>query len=261
LLVQQMSANATSAEPAQLYLDLMKKVLTNVIYEDPPIPSPWAPNPAYDRLARCTGLDWPSLAHTMVGLRRLDNIQYCLEKVLTDGVAGDLIETGVWRGGSCVFMRAILRAYRAADRIIWAADSFQGMPDVGTDGYPGDAELKTHEFNDAMAVPLETVKRTFAAYGLLDEQVRFLPGWFGDTLPAAPISRLALIRLDGDLFASTMDALTWLYPKLSVGGYVIVDDFIIAPCREAVYAYRERMQITDPIRDIDGVGAFWRRSG
>ncbi len=135
------------------------------------------------------------------------------------------------------------------------------MPEVGADGHPGDAELRTHEFNDSMAVSLETVKRTFAAYDLLDEQVRFLPGWFADTLPAAPISRLALIRMDGDLYTSTMDALTWLYPKLSVGGFVIVDDFIVAPCREAVHDYRERAGITDPIADIDGVGAFWRRSG
>jgi predicted O-methyltransferase YrrM len=135
------------------------------------------------------------------------------------------------------------------------------MPAIGADGYPGDRELQAHQFNDAMAVSLEAVKRNFAAYGLLDDQVRFLPGWFADTLPAAPIGELALIRLDGDLYSSTMDALANLYPKLSAGGYVIVDDFIVAPCRAAVHEFRERCQVTDPIEDIDGVGAFWRRGG
>lgn len=246
--------------PAELYLDLMKKILTNVIYEDPPIPSPWAPGQDYDRIARCTGLDWPSRAHTMVGLRRLDNVQYCVERALRDGVSGDLIETGVWRGGTCVFMRAVLRAFGVTDRVVWAADSFRGMPEIGVDGHEDDRELHAHEFNDAMAVSLETVKNNFAIYGLLDDQVRFLPGWFSDTLPIAPFRELSIMRLDGDLYASTMDALCHLYPKLSVGGYVIIDDFIVKPCRAAVEDFRAQNGITDTIEEIDGVGVFWRRT-
>jgi hypothetical protein len=243
----------------EMYLGLMKKILTNVIYEDPPIPSTWAPVAEYERVARCTGLDWPSQAHTMIGLRRLDNLQECMESVLRDGVPGDFIETGVWRGGACIFMRAILWAHGVADRLVWAADSFAGMPCVGPGGHRGDEDLATHEFNDLMAVSLERVKRNFETYGLLDRQVRFLPGWFCDTLPAAPVERLALMRLDGDLYESTMDALTNLYPRLSVGGYVIIDDFIVDPCREAVCEFRDQMKITDPLLEIDGVGVFWRR--
>ncbi|MFF2041412.1 alpha/beta fold hydrolase [Kitasatospora sp. NPDC058170] len=244
----------------ELYLDLLKKTLTNVIYEDPPLPSDWAPDSSYDPISRHAGLDWPSKAHTMVGLRRLDNVQYCVERILRDGVPGDFIETGVWRGGTSIFLRALLRAHGVTDRRVWAADSFRGMPEVGAEGHPGDAELETHLLNDVMGVPLEQVRSNFEAYGLLDDQVRFLPGWFKDTLPKAPIRSLALMRLDGDLYESTMDALTNLYPKLSVGGFVIVDDYLITVCQEAVHDFRRSHGIDDEIKDIDGYGAYWRRT-
>ncbi|MFF4403291.1 TylF/MycF family methyltransferase [Streptomyces sp. NPDC001262] len=249
---------------AELYLDLMKKVLTNLIYEDPPVmvysydeysEHEFTSNPRHD------GRDWPSLAHTMVGLRRLDNLQRCVQGVLDDGVPGDLIETGVWRGGASIFMRSVLKARLVTDRTVWVADSFRGMPEVGPAGHPADRSLKLHEANDVLAVPLETVRDNFRRYDLLDDQVAFLPGWFKDTLPTAPIERLAVIRLDGDLYESTTDALVHLYPKLSPGGFVIVDDYVIPACREAVHNYREEHGIREPIEDIDGTGAFWRRTG
>ncbi|MFD6431499.1 alpha/beta fold hydrolase [Streptomyces venezuelae] len=263
LLTEELSrgrtAMATDANRDR-YLDLMKKVLTNVVYEDAPLPSEWSPDAAYDPISRSTGLDWPSKAHTMVGMRRLDNVQFCVEQVLREAVPGDFIETGVWRGGTSIFLRAALQAWGVTDRTVWAADSFRGMPDVTDGAHPGDAALGTHRFNDVMGVPLDTVRRNFRTYGLLDDQVRFLEGWFKDTLPSAPVRELALIRLDGDLYESTEVALESLYPKLSVGGFVIVDDYIIDVCREAVHDFRGRHGITDAIHDIDGVGAYWRRT-
>ncbi|MFG2091681.1 TylF/MycF family methyltransferase [Spirillospora sp. NPDC048824] len=247
------------ADSTAMYLDLMKKILTNVIYEDPPLPNPWLPGDAFDRIDRLAGLDWPSSAHTMIGIRRLDNVQFCVERILADGVPGDFIETGVWRGGTCIFMRALLRAHGITNRLIWCADSFAGMPEV-VDGHEGDVELATHAFNDLMGVSLDTVKQNFEAYGLLDDQVRFLPGWFKDTLPNTPIRRLALLRLDGDLYESTTDALVNLYPKLSIGGFVIVDDYLIDVCKEAVHDFREDNNIHDEIVEIDGYGVYWRRT-
>ncbi|NEY36081.1 macrocin O-methyltransferase [Streptomyces sp. PRKS01-65] len=246
---------------AQLYLDLMKKVLANTIYEDPPIPASWAPAVEYDELNRRLGVDWPSVAHTMIGIRRLENVEHCVRTVLEDGVPGDLIETGVWRGGTCIFMRAILKAHGVRDRQVWVADSFQGMPSADSSTHPGDRELASDRYNDLIATDLPTVRGNFERYGLLDEQVRFLPGWFRDTLPTAPIDRLAVLRLDSDLYESTMDTLVHLYPKLSPGGFVIIDDYHIPVCAEAVHDWRARFGVDDPIEDIDGLGAFWRRSG
>jgi len=79
----------------------------------------------------------------------------------------------------------------------------------------------------------------FRKYDLLDRQVRFLKGWFSETLPGCPIERLAVLRLDGDMYESTMDALKHFYPKLSAGGYLIVDDYGAAPaCKTAIHEFR-----------------------
>lgn len=251
----------TVPDTADLYLSLLKRILVNVIYEDPAIPNPLVSGDGHDREARNSGADWPSVAHTMVGMPRLDNVEMCLKQVIADGVPGDFVETGVWRGGVCVFARGLLKAYGVEDRKVWVADSFEGIPEVGEGSHPLDRELNLHAFNEVLGVSEETVRENFRRYGLLDDQVEFLPGWFRDSLPDAPIEQLAVLRLDGDLYESTMDALTHLYPKLSVGGYVIIDDYMIPSCKEAVHAFRAKEGLeADPLVEIDAYSVYWRRS-
>ncbi len=252
------------ASPTQLYLDLLKKSLSGLIYEDAPsqvfpigLLTAKAPN-GFVRLFREHGRDVPGCAHSSIGLRRLDNIQYCLETVLQDSIPGDLIETGVWRGGATILMRGVLKAYGITDRQVWVADSFEGLPVPDTKHYPLDQFWVKN--TGKLAVTQQEVSRNFALYGLLDDQVRFLPGWFKETLPDAPIERLAVLRLDGDLYQSTLDALTHLYPKLSLGGFVIIDDFGLESCRQAVNDYRNAQAIKEPIQTIDWTGVYWRRS-
>lgn len=245
-------------DPA-LYLDLLKRILVNSIYQDPAQPAHWYRGTSYDSARRETGKDWPSLAHTMVGSKRLDNVQQCVESVLREQIPGDLIETGVWRGGVAILMRGILKAHNDTQRTVWLADSFRGIPPAGLDGHPLDQALALDQFNDVLGISRNRVEENFRRYGLLDAQVRFLEGWFSDTLPAAPIQRLAILRLDGDLYQSTTDALTHLYPKLSPGGYIIIDDFEIEACRQAVKDYRSAHGIDDDICPIDDNGVFWRK--
>jgi O-methyltransferase len=217
----------------------------------------------YDPKKRMLGHDYPAEAETMIGLRRLDNLQHCITDILDRGVPGDLIETGVWRGGAAIFMRAVLKARGDCDRLVWAADSFMGLPKPDSERYPEDTGDR-HWTMSHFAVSLETVKGNFRRYGLLDDQVRFLIGWFKDTLPAAPIERLAVLRLDGDMYESTMVALRCLYPKLSVGGYVIIDDYGDAPglkgCKAAVDEFRTHNQMREPVLAIEGGGVYWQRS-
>jgi O-methyltransferase len=113
-----------------------------------------------------------------------------------------------------------------------------------------------------LAISIEAVKANFERYGLLDDQVRFLKGWFKDTLPTAPFTNFAVIRLDGDMYESTMEALVALYPKLVRGGYAILDDYGLADglCKHAVTDYRREHAIADEIVDIDGQGAYWQKS-
>jgi O-methyltransferase len=195
----------------------------------------------------------------MIGLRRLDNIQACLTDVLAQDVPGDLIETGVWRGGATIFMRGILKAYGDGERVVWVA---RGLPHPGTSRRPED-EGDSFWRNPHLAVSVDEVRENFLRYDLLDKRVRFLQGWFEETLPTAPIEGLALLRLDGDMYSSTMVALESLYPKVSVGGYVLVDDYGGgAPgCAQAVNEFRAREGISEPLVSVDWNGAYWQRLG
>jgi O-methyltransferase len=214
----------------------------------------------FDEQKRNLGVDIPYSADTMIGMRRLTHLQHCVEAVLAQDIPGDLVECGVWRGGACILMRAVLAAYGDEERSVWVADSFQGVPPPDPKHYPADSGLRLDLVADILAVPESAVRDNFRRYGLLDERVRFLPGWFKDTLPGAPIDRIALLRLDGDLYESTVQALDALYPRLSPGGFCIIDDYHpIAACRQAVTDYRERNAIAGEIVDIDGSGVYWRK--
>lgn len=195
------------------------------------------------------GLLVSNVAHTLIGMKRLNQLQKAVETVLSENIPGDLIETGVLRGGACIFMRAILKAYQS-ERTVWVADSFAGFP----------GEVPPEDESKAWYEKQEVVEENFRRYHLWDSQVQILAGWFKDTLPQAPIKQLAVLRLDGDLYESTRDALQALYPKVSAGGFVIVDDFYaFEVCREAVRDYRKAHDITEPIQRVDPVCVYWRK--
>jgi O-methyltransferase len=262
---------------AATYLDLLKKTLNASLFEQ----SRWHPaeagqlrgylrrsalkiltdkgfvvmNPRRYSLEDVEeGKTWTNLGFTMVSLKRLDNVQACVEDVLAKGVPGDLVETGIWKGGVTILMRAILKAHGDADRLVWAADSFEGLP-VPKDDQDG-ADLSKV---DALKISLERVQDHFRRFNMLDDRVRFLKGWFADTLPTAPIEKIAVLRLDGDLYSSTMDALQNLYHKVSPGGYVIVDDYYSWPgCQRAVQEYLAAHGHTPDIKPVDWTCCYWQ---
>jgi O-methyltransferase len=255
-------------EPRSAYLDLLKRSLCDLLVPQSfsAVPRPDGtvvaePLPDAERERRETGADWPLNGTTMVGLRRLGHLQQCVETVVHEEVEGGLIETGVWRGSASILMRATLRALGADEREVWLADSFQGLPRSRPDEYPADAGSDEHFVFDFLAVSEEKVRDAFERYGLLDERVRFLPGWFSDSLP--PLRghhRWSLLRLDGDMYESTIVALESLYPDLSPGGFVVIDDYGAIPqCRQAVEDFRAANRIDDEIKMIDWTGACWRR--
>ena len=197
-------------------------------------------------------------SHTMIGRKRLENIEHCLDIIRQEGILGDVAETGVWRGGASIFMKGYLQAYAMKGRNVWLADSFEGLP---VPRLPND---QGWDFSAAkvpiLAVSQEDVQENFRRYDLLDDSVKFIKGWFCDTLHSAPIEKLALLRLDGDLYESTMDALNALYFKVVAGGFVIVDDYgDFAPCRQAIDEFRDQHRITAPMVQIDWTGVYWRK--
>ena len=243
------------------YLDLLRDSLIGLIDQDPALEiRPRGGRVPFDASKRLEGQDWPATALSMIGARRMLQLQQAVEYVVERGVPGDLIETGVWRGGACILMRAVLMAYGVRDRRVWVADSFSGLPPPDPARYPSDRGIRFHTF-EQLAVPLDEVRRNFERYRLLDDQVVFLKGWFRDTLHAAPIGQLAVLRLDGDLYESTTDALVALYDKVSPGGIVIVDDYgQIAACAAAVDDFRRARGIAEPLERIDASGVFWERA-
>lgn len=208
---------------------------------------------------RMVGADWPFYADTMIGMKRLENIRQCVVETIQNNVPGDLIETGVWKGGATIFMRAILKVYGITDKRVWVADSFEGLPKPDEQKYIHD-KGDQHHTEDALKVSLEKVKYNFEKYGLLDNQVMFLKGWFKDTLPTAPIEHLSVLRLDGDMYESTMDGLVNLYPKLSKNGYIIIDDYhAISSCKQAVLDYRNKHSITEKMVEVDWSCVYWKK--
>jgi O-methyltransferase len=267
----------------ELYLDLMKKLLTRAIVarrSERHTLLPRGPKSRLlckiNRLSNRFGLEFVRLvgsseadylesgheaskrvedAETMLGTRQLDQMQRCIDDVLRKSVPGDVLEAGVWRGGMTIFMRAVLKAYGSADRKVWVVDSFAGLP-------PIDRDKETFDWQAGnMAVSLDQVQANFARYGLLDDQVLFLKGYFCDTLPDPRIGKLAILRVDADLYSSTVDVLRALYPALSVGGYAIFDDYQNLPdCRRAIDEFRQENGITDELRWIDERAVYWQRS-
>jgi hypothetical protein len=209
---------------------------------------------------RANGRDHPADGETMIGLARLDNLQHCVEAALIDGVPGDVLEAGVWRGGASILMEAVLAVHDATDRAVWVCDSFAGLPKPNPDRYPADrGDLFWTQRH--LAVSLEDVRGNFERYGMLRDNVRFVEGLFQETLPSLPVERLAVLRADADMYESTTTVLDHLYSKVSPGGFVIIDDYDGVPaCRKAVDDFRNRHGIIDPLVPIDWTGRCWRKT-
>jgi len=248
----------------ELYANLLKRSLTNTVFAA----EPDANNKDQLRLALEFNRHYmKGAAISMLPLSRLDNLQACIVDAVSRGVPGDLIEAGVWRGGATIFMRGVLKALGVTGRRVWVADSFEGLPEPDAEKYPLEASthrgpVMTRAFNH-FAASLEEVQQNFRAYELLDDQVMFLKGWFKDTLPKASVEQLAVLRVDGDYYESTMDAFTHLYPKLSIGGYAICDDYgedSWTYCRRAVDEFRDLSNISDPVVHVDSRCIYWQRT-
>jgi O-methyltransferase len=205
------------------------------------------------------GVGWPegrwSPGESMIGRERLRQLRDASVTVLREQIPGDMIETGVWRGGACILMKGVLKAYDDTERRVVVADSFEGLPPADD----GDDAAALHN-DKTLAISREEVMAAFERYGLLDDRVEFLEGWFSETLPNVKHRVWSIIRLDGDMYESTKNAIENLYSGLSVGGYVIVDDYLrYESCRGAIDEFRQLHDITTSLRSIDSDGVFWRK--
>ena len=273
-LRNRMPGAAATAGLRHRYLELLTAALTHTLYDPPDTRElPGYVQQAYgdafhqERIVfptptpqeeRIFGRDRPQYAQTMIGVHRLRNVRACVETALAERIPGDLIEAGTWRGGAAIMMRGVLEAHGESERQVFVADSFQGLPEPDPERYPADAPDLNYTAEE-LAIPLGEVRANFERYGLLDERVHFLEGWFRDTLPRLSERAWAVVRLDGDLYESTMDGLVNLYPRLAPGGFLIVDDYGFENCREAIDDYRREHGIEAEVTQVDWTGAYWRK--
>mmetsp|Transcript_8541 Transcript_8541/g.16335 ORF Transcript_8541/g.16335 Transcript_8541/m.16335 type:complete len:391 (-) Transcript_8541:30-1202(-) len=253
------------------YLEMIKSMTTGSVFLDaevsilPEITMPRAKTMGPLNLTRrVSGDDWTYLGDTMTGWKRIDNVHALLKDVIQRNIPGDYIETGVWRGGSSMFARAVILAYSQQQQSLsprksFVCDSFRGLPPAARalhkddEGYDNTPYLEVHE---------DIVVDGFDKYSLLDEDVIFVKGFFNDTMPQLrpQVDRLAVMRLDGDMYESTVDALYHLYDKLSVGGYVIMDDWFGFPSKIACEDFFKVHNIQPTIVPIDNLAAYWQKT-
>lgn len=250
-------AVASSDPGRDSYLNLMERVLTGTVYGDPSIQVHG--QKGFNAGDRLRGIDWPATAYSMVGQARMHNFRVIVEKAVTGKVPGDIVETGVWRGGASIMAKAVLDAYGETKRRVFLADSFEGLPPPNVEAFPADKGSTYHEYPQ-LAVSEEQVKENFRRLGLLDDRVITVKGWFRDTMPAFPVERIAVLRLDGDMYESTIDPLSALYDRVSKKGWIIIDDYEWIPaCKQAVHDFLDERKLKPDIQHIDGVGVFFQK--
>jgi cephalosporin hydroxylase len=194
------------------------------------------------------------LPFTAMGRTQLDHLERCLDTIRADSVSGDLIECGTGRGGGAIFMRAYLDGWELPDRSVFVADRFRSSPD------PDKAPQLLAQGIAGFLADLNLVRDGFARFDLLDDRVRFLEGAMHATLRDAPVGDLALIRIGPGIGGEARAVLDRLYDRVTVGGFVVVDQRAHTSVREQVAAFRAERGITTQIERVDDFAIAWRKS-
>lgn len=210
---------------------------------------------------RAEGRGWPAQAETMMGLIRMELLQKCLVDVVSRGVEGDFFEAGCWRGGGVIFMLGVLKALGDSSRRVWAADSFRGYPEPTANSFEVDRHL--FQRGDYFSVSRALLEANVRKYGLWDERLRILEGWFSESIPRAPIEKLSFLRIDVDGYEGVRDALTLLYPKLSTSGYVLIEDVRQPGAKRAMEELFASLGRREEVREVEQkypCAVYWQKS-
>jgi O-methyltransferase/8-demethyl-8-(2,3-dimethoxy-alpha-L-rhamnosyl)tetracenomycin-C 4'-O-methyltransferase len=234
------------------YIDLIKRAITNYVYLGGETPQDaFRCVSHYDLEQSRWKIDQLSRPTTLLTKSQLDLIEKAVLAVEAKGVPGDFLEAGIWRGGAIVLMRALLKAYNISGRKVFAADSFAGIP-TNTRAINDPVDL----WSDRWVASLDEVRQAISRFGLLDDKIKFVVGYFEDSLQSLEGKRFSVVRLDSDSYDSVETSLEYLYPLLSQGGFLIVDDWHLPGCRMAVMDYRSQLGIRDEVHEWDG-NAYW----
>jgi len=214
---------------------------------------------SFDPVERMKGNDWPPWGQTMVGHLRLLNVRTAIEDTVKNNVPGDFVELGTWRGGTCIFAKAIFNVMGETSRKVHLFDAFEKIQSYDT---------TQGNFVDFLAATQDSVSHNFQKFGVLDDNVEFHKGLFKNTVPAFvaanPNLQLSVLRIDGNFYDSYQDALYYLFPLVPVGGYVIFDDVFVNNGDEAIMQcwldFKKDNSVPEELTRIDDVSAYFKKT-
>lgn len=191
--------------------------------------------------------------------------------IAANNIPGDIVECGVWKGGSMMAVAHTLCQIKDNSRHLFLFDTFEGMTepsekDVSFQGISASSMLKSSKKEDSHSVwcyaPLEEVKQAINSIGYDPEKIHLIKGRVEDTIPKQAPLNISLLRLDTDWYESTRHELIHLFPRLSPGGVIIIDDYgYWKGARQAVDEYMKENKIKLLLNrtDITGrIGVVWR---
>lgn len=208
---------------------------------------------------------WQVRNNTMVNYSRLVNVLTATDSVAANNVVGDYVECGVWKGG-CSALLAYQAREEGNNRVTYLFDSFEGLPEPTIeDGQGAHTFAEGKNTGDLSSInknvgTQDEVQRLFANLNLTNYKI--IKGWFQNTLPENKdaIDSIAILRLDGDWYESTKVCLEHLYDKVSIGGYILIDDYNFWPgCKKAIDEFFGNRGIIPEIKRIDASGIYIRK--
>lgn len=202
--------------------------------------------------------------YTMTSVERMYALYQSVKYLVGQGIPGDFVECGVWRGGSSMIIAMTLLQCGITDRPIWLYDTFEGMSEPGSEdkSFSGDSAVKLLEKEDKSVETsiwcyssIDDVKKNLFSTGYPASNIHFIKGKVEDTLPSNSHSSISLLRLDTDWYESTKIELQLLYPRLYKGGVLIIDDFgHWEGAKKAVVEYFNQTAIPSLLCRIDYTG-------
>ena len=202
------------------------------------------------------GHTWPKHAISMGGVDAMWNVANLTEKVISAPVEGDFVEAGVWKGANGIIARKLFDAADDATRTVWCLDSYAWLPPPD-ERYKKDSGDKHHTYakrHPVLRVDLNDVSSIYRRFGIDVSDAsqvggtKLVKGFFNETAPkvAGMVRHIAILRLDGDMYQSTWEVLIAMYGKVSLGGYVIIDDYGLRGAKGATDDFRKCARISAP---------------
>lgn len=193
------------------------------------------------------------------------NLMDCAKKSINNRIEGDFVEAGVLNGGCGILLAGVINELKS-DKKVYLADSFEGLPEPSKHDsdfdnyiwYPYANHFDEHILN--CKCDMETVEANFKKYNLLQVNVHFIKGWFNESLINSPIKQISVLRIDADWYDSTKCVLDTLGPKVSSGGYIIIDDYNLEGCKKAVDEYLAKQPKSYSVEYADKESGiiYWR---